>query len=344
MWLCFRSRDRRTKSRESSRSRHRVEKKKKSHREKKEERKYSQSRSRSKSVLKKSPSVEKAPSRSSKRRSPDRKIKKISEERVRDYDAEEKIGMDDNGCEKSSSKSDNMDISPWACYAKRNAHQNSPTNKLFGFILCHMRLSSHLIEFKINKNFFIFSLWVEFNSKKSFYRWVEIQFWWDRSGFGWLLGLFDWARCRGRRRGWDAVRKIIQWDSSCGRTRFGRSSQFQCLERIEIIFVMKTGPGRWGDEDKAILGDSRGIKSGHERNEPVRRLCRCWRSGVEFYRQIYTLVWKLCRWIVHLVKGQMRTKPLQLSNFQQHRMMQKFQTNLGNKNPRGCGSCCNKKA
>jgi hypothetical protein len=45
------------------------------------------------------------------RRSAEKKLKKISEERVRDYDAEEKIGMDDNGCEKSSSKSDNMDIS-----------------------------------------------------------------------------------------------------------------------------------------------------------------------------------------------------------------------------------------
>ena len=54
-------------------------------------------------------------SRSSKRksRSTDKKLKKISEERerIRDYDAEEKIGFDDNG-EKSSSKSDNMDISP----------------------------------------------------------------------------------------------------------------------------------------------------------------------------------------------------------------------------------------
>lgn len=49
--------------------------------------------------------------KSSKRRSAEKKLKKISEEKVRDYDAEEKIGMDDNGCEKSSSKSDNMDIS-----------------------------------------------------------------------------------------------------------------------------------------------------------------------------------------------------------------------------------------
>jgi hypothetical protein len=50
--------------------------------------------------------------KSSKRRSSEKKLKKISEERVRDYDAEEKIGLDDNGCEKSSSKSDNnMDIS-----------------------------------------------------------------------------------------------------------------------------------------------------------------------------------------------------------------------------------------
>jgi hypothetical protein len=49
--------------------------------------------------------------KSSKRRSAEKKLKKISEERVRDYDAEEKIGLDDNGCEKSSSKSDNMDIS-----------------------------------------------------------------------------------------------------------------------------------------------------------------------------------------------------------------------------------------
>lgn len=31
---------------------------------------------------------------------------------MRDYDAEEKIGVDD-AVEKSSSKSDNMDISPW---------------------------------------------------------------------------------------------------------------------------------------------------------------------------------------------------------------------------------------
>lgn len=54
---------------------------------------------------------EKAISRSSKRRSADRKMKKISEEHMRDYDAEEKIGVDD-AVEKSSSKSDNMDISP----------------------------------------------------------------------------------------------------------------------------------------------------------------------------------------------------------------------------------------
>ncbi|CRK92489.1 CLUMA_CG006043, isoform A [Clunio marinus] len=114
------SRDRRTKSRDRSRSRHRSERKKKSHRsEKKDERKYSHSRSRSRTSTKKSPSVEKASSRSSKRRSADRKAKKVPEERsreyepVRDYDAEEKIGLDDgNGCEKSSSKSDNMDISP----------------------------------------------------------------------------------------------------------------------------------------------------------------------------------------------------------------------------------------
>lgn len=107
-----RSRDRRSKSKDRSRSRHRSERKKKSHREKKEERKYSQSRSRTKSPARKSPSREKPSSRSSKRRSADRKLKKISEEHVRDYDAEEKIGMDDNGCEKSGSKSDNMDISP----------------------------------------------------------------------------------------------------------------------------------------------------------------------------------------------------------------------------------------
>lgn len=36
-------------------------------------------------------------------------MKRISEEKIRDYDAEEKL-MDDNGCE-ASSKSDNMDIS-----------------------------------------------------------------------------------------------------------------------------------------------------------------------------------------------------------------------------------------
>lgn len=41
-------------------------------------------------------------------------MKKISEERerIRDYDAEEKIGFDDNGEKSSCSKSDNMDISP----------------------------------------------------------------------------------------------------------------------------------------------------------------------------------------------------------------------------------------
>jgi len=114
MWFCPRSRDHRSKSRDHSRSRHRSERKKKSHRsEKKEERKYSQSRSRTKSPVRQSPTREKTSSRSSKR-SADRKLKKISEEHVRDYDAEEKIGMDDNdnGCEKSSSKSDNMDISP----------------------------------------------------------------------------------------------------------------------------------------------------------------------------------------------------------------------------------------
>lgn len=114
MQFCPRSRDRRSKSRDRSRSRHRSEKKKKSHREKKEV-KYSVSRSRSKSPVRKAsrePSREKASAGSSKRRSPDRKLKKISEECTRDYDAEEKIGMDDNGCEKSSSKSDNMDISP----------------------------------------------------------------------------------------------------------------------------------------------------------------------------------------------------------------------------------------
>lgn len=111
MWFCPRSRDHRSKSRDRSRSRHRSERKKKSHREKKD--KYSPSRSRSKSVAKKSPSREKNLVRSSKVRD-DRKMKKISEEKVctRDYDAEEKIGMDDTGCEKSSSKSDNMDISP----------------------------------------------------------------------------------------------------------------------------------------------------------------------------------------------------------------------------------------
>lgn len=109
MQFCPRSRDRRSKSRDQSRSRHRSERKKKAHREKKDERKFSQSRSRSKSVVKKSPAREKA---SSSRRSTDRKLKKISEECVRDYDAEEKLGLDDNGCEKSSSKSDNMDISP----------------------------------------------------------------------------------------------------------------------------------------------------------------------------------------------------------------------------------------
>lgn len=114
MQFCPRSRDRRSKSRDRSRSRHRSEKKKKSHREKKEV-KYSASRSRSRSPVRKAsrePSREKASASSSRRRSPDRKLKKISEERTRDYDAEEKIGMDDNGCEKSSSKSDNMDISP----------------------------------------------------------------------------------------------------------------------------------------------------------------------------------------------------------------------------------------
>lgn len=114
MQFCPRSRDRRSKSRDRSRSRHRSEKKKKSHREKKEV-KYSVSRSRSKSPVRKAsrePSREKASAGSSKRRSPERKLKKISEEHTRDYDAEEKIGMDDNGCEKSSSKSDNMDISP----------------------------------------------------------------------------------------------------------------------------------------------------------------------------------------------------------------------------------------
>jgi len=63
-------------------------------------------------IRRRSPSHEKPVSKSSKRRSSERKLKRVSEERVRDYDAEEKIGMDDNGCEKSSSKSDNMDISP----------------------------------------------------------------------------------------------------------------------------------------------------------------------------------------------------------------------------------------
>ncbi|KAL7013004.1 hypothetical protein ACKWTF_015143 [Chironomus riparius] len=106
----------RSKSRERrsvSKTRHRTDRKKRTHREKREERRYSVSRSRSKSPPKRSPSHEKPVSKISKKRSSERKLlKRVSEERVRDYDAEEKIGLDDNGCEKSSSKSDNMDISP----------------------------------------------------------------------------------------------------------------------------------------------------------------------------------------------------------------------------------------
>lgn len=105
--LLNRSRERERRSR--SRSRHRSDRKKRSHREKRDERKYSISRSRSKSLIRLSPVREKLSSKVSKRhvsRSPGRKLRKISE--VRDYDAEEKIGTDDNGCEKS----DNMDISP----------------------------------------------------------------------------------------------------------------------------------------------------------------------------------------------------------------------------------------
>ena len=103
--LLNRSRDRRSRSR----SRHRSDRKKRSHREKRDERKYTISRSRSKSLIRHSPVREKVSSKVSKRhvsRSPIGKLKRISE--VRDYDAEEKIGTDDNGCEKS----DNMDISP----------------------------------------------------------------------------------------------------------------------------------------------------------------------------------------------------------------------------------------
>lgn len=101
----FRSRDRDRRSR----SRHRSDRKKKSHREKRDEKKYSISRSRSKTPVRHSPVREKPSSKVSKHhtnRSPDRKLRKTSE--IRDYDAEEKIGTDDNGCEKS----DNMDISP----------------------------------------------------------------------------------------------------------------------------------------------------------------------------------------------------------------------------------------
>ncbi|KAL7038504.1 hypothetical protein ACKWTF_009589 [Chironomus riparius] len=100
-----RERDRRTRSK----SRHRSDRKKRSHREKRDERKYTISRSRSKSLARHSPVREKLSSKVSKShvsRSPIAKLKRISE--VRDYDAEEKIGTDDNGCEKS----DNMDISP----------------------------------------------------------------------------------------------------------------------------------------------------------------------------------------------------------------------------------------
>lgn len=104
-----RRRRNRSKSRHRSRSRSSHRDRKRSHR--KDDRKSRRSRTRSKSRH-----SSRSKESSSKRRSRSResKLKKISEERVRDYDAEEKIGLDDNGCEKSSSagKSDNMDISP----------------------------------------------------------------------------------------------------------------------------------------------------------------------------------------------------------------------------------------
>ncbi|CAO1412017.1 unnamed protein product [Diamesa serratosioi] len=112
-----RSRSRRSRSRERkrSRSRHRSEREnKKRHARRKDERKR-ESPSRSKSNSRRSPSRTTTTSTRTKRRnsrSSERKLKKISEERVRDYDEEEKIGNMDENIEKSSSKSDNMDISP----------------------------------------------------------------------------------------------------------------------------------------------------------------------------------------------------------------------------------------